>query len=404
MCNTITKTFSDQRAFLNMASKCKEPKDKALMAKLLQPTSQSIQTIMEFRESKRQSPFFNHLSTVSESIPGLGWISVAPTPGPYLKDFMDAGMFYSNRILKEFKDKDQTHVDWVKSWNALFKELQAYIKSSHTTGVAWNMQGGDASTFSAGAPAASSGGPPAPPPPGPPPPPPPIVDAPTGSTGSSTDGRAALFDALNKGADVTKGLKTVTDKMKTHKNPALRQGPAPFKAPVKAPPKPAPKPAAKVVVKPPVTELQNGKKWVVENHVDNPNIQITDTAINQTVYIYKCQKSTIQIKGKINSIIVDSCKKVGVVFDDLVSSLEFINCQSVKGQVIGTMPTVSIDKTDGAQIFLSESSLKAEIVSAKSSEMNVVIPKDGDFVEFALPEQFKTTFDGKKMVTVMSDI
>ena len=57
------------------------------------------------------------------------------------------------------------------------------------------------------------------------------------------------------------GLRKVTDDMKTHKNPALRQGPAPFKATA---PKPvaAPKPAPKATAKPPLTELQN-KKWVV---------------------------------------------------------------------------------------------------------------------------------------------
>ena len=52
--------------------------------------------------------------------------------------------------------------------------------------------------------------------------------------------------------------------MKTHKNPALRQGPAPFR-PTGTAPKTAPKPSAKptpVQSHPPVTELQ-GKKWVV---------------------------------------------------------------------------------------------------------------------------------------------
>lgn len=29
----------------------------------------------------------------------------APTPGPYVKDMQDAGMFYTNRVLKEYKDK-----------------------------------------------------------------------------------------------------------------------------------------------------------------------------------------------------------------------------------------------------------------------------------------------------------
>ena len=66
---------------------------------------------------------------------------------------------------------------------------------------------------------------------------------------------------------VPTGLKKVTDDMKTHKNPALRQGPAPFKSTA---PKPvaAPKPVVpKVAAKPPLTELQN-KKWVVVSGFD----------------------------------------------------------------------------------------------------------------------------------------
>lgn len=42
---------------------------------------------------------------------------------------------------------------------------------------------------------------------------------------------------------------------------------------------------------------------------------------------------------------------------------------------------VSIDKTDGIQVYLSEKSRDAEIVTAKSSEMNISVPSaDGDFV------------------------
>lgn len=48
---------------------------------------------------------------------------------------------------------------------------------------------------------------------------------------------------------------------------------------------------------------------------------------------------------------------------------------------MGTVPTISINKTDGCQVFLSQDSLKCEIISAKGSEMNVVVPnKDGEFV------------------------
>ena len=49
-------------------------------------------------------------------------------------------------------------------------------------------------------------------------------------------------------------------------------------------------------------------------------------------------------------------------------------------QVLGKVPTISVEKTDGCQMFLSEDSKGVEIITAKSSEMNVSIPDGGDFV------------------------
>ena len=41
----------------------------------------------------------------------------------------------------------------------------------------------------------------------------------------------------------------------------------------------------------------------------NKSIILDQTDIKQVVYLYKCHDSTVQIKGKINSITVDSCTK-----------------------------------------------------------------------------------------------
>lgn len=103
--------------------------------------------------------------------------------------------------------------------------------------------------------------------------------------------------------------------------------------------------------------------------------------MNNVVYMFKCQDSTITIKGKINSIVIDSCKKCSILLDSLVSSIEFVNCQSVQMQVLGIVPIISIDKTDGCQMYLSKESIGVEIISSKSSEMNVMIPTgNGDYV------------------------
>lgn len=55
--------------------------------------------------------------------------------------------------------------------------------------------------------------------------------------------------------------------------------------------------------------------------------------MNNVIYMFRCVDSTLVVKGKVNSIVMDSCKKSAVVFDSLVSSVEFVNCQSVQMQV-----------------------------------------------------------------------
>uniref|UniRef100_A0A8C7TXW5 CAP, adenylate cyclase-associated protein 1 (yeast) n=1 Tax=Oncorhynchus mykiss TaxID=8022 RepID=A0A8C7TXW5_ONCMY len=369
----------------------------ASLTALLAPVSKVIQQVQTFREQNRSSPLFNHLSAVSESVPALGWVAMAPKPGPYVKEMQDAAQFYTNRVLKDYKEKDQKHVDWVKAYLSIWTELQNYVKQHHTTGLAWSKSGPVASASAAPPPRAG------PPPPGPPPPP---MASSGGSGDQGPDTRNALFASLNKGADVTKGLKHVPKDQMTHKNPNLRTqtgpvrtGPKPFTTS-----KPAVTAAAASRKLPPVLEL-DGKKWKVENQEGVQGLVISDTELKQVVYAFKCNNSTLQIKGKINSITLDNCKKLGLVFDDVVGIIEVINCRDVKVQVLGKVPTISINKTDGCHVYLSKDSLECEIVSAKSSEMNVLVPgKDGDYTEIPVPEQFKTVWDGKKLVTTCTEI
>lgn len=46
-----------------------------------------------------------------------------------------------------------------------------------------------------------------------------------------------------------------------------------------------------------------------------------------------------QVKGKVNSITLDSCKKTSIVFDSLLSQVEVINCQKVQIQVLIFIPS-----------------------------------------------------------------
>ncbi|KAG1702384.1 Adenylyl cyclase-associated protein 2 [Nymphon striatum] len=391
----VNDAFRIQREFIVTVSKYAKPSD-ADMNKGLQPMSESIQKIQNFREKNRPSKQFNHLSAVSESIPALGWIAVSPTPAPYIKECLDAGQFYTNRVLKDYKGKDQTHVDWVACWIETFTALHAYVKQYHTTGIVWNSKGVPYSATSSQS--VASPGPPPPPPP-PPPAPLPLSDA-SAHAIPADDGHAKLFASISKGGDITKGLRKVKPEEQTHKNAGLRlQATVPDKLVSSEPSQKVKAPT----VKPPIMELQ-GKKWVVENFNNNQQLVIDNVQMNQSVYIYKCTKCTIQVKGKINSIVMDNCQKTAILFDNIVACMEFINCQSVKAQVTGSVPTVSVDKTDGFQMYMSPQSMNCEIITSKSSEMNVSYPQpNGDYVEVPLPEQYKTIWNGKKFVTTCAD-
>ncbi|XP_025992010.1 adenylyl cyclase-associated protein 1 isoform X3 [Solenopsis invicta] len=382
--NLVEKAFQIQFQFVQMAASRAAPANQSEQVSLLTPMSAQIQQIQEFREKNRGSPFFNHLSAISESIPALGWVAVSPTPAPYVKEMNDAGQFYTNRVLKDWKEKNKIHIDWCKAWVQTLTDLQQYVRQHHTTGLVWGKS----------APAGIPGGIPPPPPP----------SMPIGDIAPLlNDDRSALFAQINQGEDITKGLKKVTSEMQTHKNPALRSGPAPFKAPtVNAGSMKTVLPANAPIDKPPVF-TRDGKKWLVEYH-KSANLTIDNVEMNNVIYMFRCQDSTLTIKGKINSVVMDSCRKSSVVFDSLVSSIEFVNCQSVQMQVLGKVPTISIDKTDGCQMYLSTESMGVELITSKSSEMNVMVPKaNGDYSEYPVPEQFKTTINQNGLSTMAVD-
>jgi adenylyl cyclase-associated protein len=158
--------------------------------------------------------------------------------------------------------------------------MHKYAKEHYTTGLVWNAkvphplhpvnrQRSNSATqgipydqfkpLTASGPAAGAPG--APPPPPPPPPPKAAAAAPAPGGGA-----AAVFAEINRGEDVTKGLRKVDKSEMTHKNPALRASstvPASSStSPVgKKPIKPT-KPSALAGKKPPKFTLE-GNKWLI---------------------------------------------------------------------------------------------------------------------------------------------
>eukprot|EP00960_Hanusia_phi_P034067 750820-Hanusia_phi.AAC.1 len=130
--------INEQRKFLVIAGKCMKPNESDLQ-KVLAPVSEAMGKVDSLKD--RRSSRFNHLAMVAEGAACLGWIAI-DLPAPFLSDMIPASEMYGNKIMMEFRGKDDNHVNFAKSFKQFLLELQKYVKAHHTTGVAWNPRGG----------------------------------------------------------------------------------------------------------------------------------------------------------------------------------------------------------------------------------------------------------------------
>ncbi|KAI0811162.1 cyclase-associated protein [Irpex lacteus] len=398
----VEKEFIGLRELLEVAGACKQP-DKSTLESLLLPLSKDIEAVAHAKEANRKDrDWNNHHTTLAEGAPAVGWVVVSPKPGPYIQSIKEAAEFYGNRIIKEHKDKDPKQVEWVRGWYGVLEELRKYVVEFHTTGLVWNAKGVSTSEYKSAGSAAAGGAPPPPPPPPPPgPPPPPAPAAATPAAG----GVAAVFAELNRGSEVTKGLRKVDKSEMTHKNPSLRAGSTvPATTPSAAPKKPIKptKPQALAGKKPSKFALE-GSKWLVEHHENESNLTIDDTDISHTINLYGCKNTTVIVKGKVNAVTLVNCTKTSVLIESVISSVSVTNSPSFQLQITGTAPTVQLDSTDSGIIYLSKDCLGIEITTAKCSAINIQLPVEGEeegiFSEHPVPEMFKTVIKNGKLVT-----
>ncbi|KAL6517292.1 F-actin-capping protein subunit alpha [Orobanche minor] len=396
----IAEAFTVQKELLVKIKQTQKP-DTAGFMEFLKPLNEVMAKASALAEGRR-SDFFIHLKTGADSLSALAWIAYTGKdcgmnmPIAHVEESWQMAEFYCNKILVEYRNKDANHVEWAKSLKDLYLPgLRDYVKSHYPLGPVWSATGKipastPAKTPTSGAPA--------------PPPPPSASLFSSGTTQPSSSrpkgGMSAVFQEIGSGKPVTAGLRKVTDDMKT-KNRADRSGVVPVSEKEGRTSSPAFSKTG-----PPKLELQMGRKWVVENQIGRNNLVIDDCDSKQSVYIYGCKNSVLQIQGKVNNITVDKCTKMGVVFKDVVAACEIVNSSGVEVQCQGSAPTISVDNTSGCQLYLSKDALEASITTAKSSEINVLVPdsaSDSDWVEQALPQQYVHVYkDGQFVTTPVS--
>ncbi|KTW31422.1 hypothetical protein T552_00066 [Pneumocystis carinii B80] len=352
---------------------------------LIKPLQHKIDEVVSIRDKNRGSEMFNHLSMVSEGIAALGWIMVEPTPVLYIGDMKDSAQFYANRILKE---KGTVDTKWVYSFINLLTELQSYVKTYYNEGFLWNSnktnikddEGAHNSTVKTeGEEEAVS------------------QDHIAKIEAKGSTSIESVFSELNMGESITKKLRKVDKSQITQECPSYqKQLPVPSNDRL-----PQISTAEEKKPKLPCKKELVGSRWNIENFEDNQNIVINELETNQTIYIFNCKRCTIHLKGKANTVYIDQLFNCGLIIDTLISGIELTRSTSLEIQISGYTPIITLDQCDNSQIYLSPKCLSIEIITSKSSSINVhaLEEENGDYVEHHIPEMLKSTFTNGKLVT-----
>ncbi|KAK4215693.1 adenylate cyclase associated N terminal-domain-containing protein [Rhypophila decipiens] len=389
------------RKFLLITTKAKKPEISgnptapSTLQTLLKPIQELILAVQHTKESNRASPSYIHLSVLSEGMMVLAWITIENKPYKHVEEIFGTVQYYGNQILK---DKNPRHVEWVRSFYQVFRDLAEYVKNYFPNGVTWNPKGLPADEVAKSL--SSSGGPPPPPPPPPPGPPPVLQIHEQKSESKPAGGFGAVFSELNQGDAVTKGLKKVDKSQMTHKNPSLRasstvpDGAVRSKSPA---PGKKPKPENMRVKKPPKKALE-GNKWLVENFEAGEQPIEIEVENSHSILISKCSNTTIILRGKANAVTIENSNRLNLVLDDLISSVDVVKSQNFALQVMGVIPTILMDQIDGAQIYLSKESTATRVFSSKSSgiNLNIISGQDDESKELPLPSQICSYYDEEK--------
>jgi len=430
--NLLMDAFNAHEILLNLAANYDRPSKRESFY-FLKPLIDSITAVQKFQHKYRGSKYHKFFTSISEGVPFLAWITMGTSipPWKYMRPLVDSAEYFANQVGIESKDSNSEIQKKIhkcsQDWISLISGFRKYLSAHHlSSGLRWNAEKPRLDmSYSWGRVKNQIA------------PPPPSL---AGSTEEDTFYNNLLkpvfselrhMDGRKNTCQKNTGRRKTRDRcMKSSKTETF-----PWMGPPPKPPKgalgqipPAPPhgltPPVNINITEPslikkgpvnvkqmkkigessgteaVFELQN-KKWVVEYQENNSQMIIEDCNERQSVYMYKCKNSFLHVKGKINTIVLDNCTKCSLVFEDAISTCSFINCESSKAQVNGFVPSITIEHTDGLQLYIKEKCLiDTQLITAKTSNINICIFKeDGDEIEIPIKEQFRSVWDGHTLHT-----
>lgn len=410
--NAVVEIFRLLRCLLAATAVCKKPADSDWQL-IFMPVAEVNKKAQDLKKDKRDE-YYDNGCCVCEAATLFMLVTQTAT-ADHCQNVLESFDFHAIKVMKKQKEKESA---WIKALKAMVQGMKQWCTENCKMGITWNGGGQDAKSYFEANPLGSAqaagaapkakgkgkGG-------APPPPakaqlkaPPKFEDEDKPKAGGG-GGMAAVFGQISNFS--TGGLKKVTDDMKTKNRPdEEKTSVVTAKGGGYAAPKTAAAPSAKPK-KPPSKQLKNDK-WYIENFEEDRGIVVEDPTPSQLVAIINCNNSVVKVDKRVKALIVDGCKKLSLVVQDVISTVEFVNSERCQCQILGKVNSIAIDKCSGVNVYMSKESLEATVTSSKSCEMNLNIPNAAgdEFTEVPIPEQFVTKIlpGSTKLKTEVSDL
>ena len=142
MGSLLKEAWSSIGTIVAIASRAKKPAD---VPAQLQPLLGKTQACMKQMQALRlDRACDDHCKAIMESNAALSWILIAPppqTPAAFVTEASSSTEFWTNRIRKQYKNKNHAQIAFCDALKKMLADLVTYIQEYHKTGLTWNPKG-----------------------------------------------------------------------------------------------------------------------------------------------------------------------------------------------------------------------------------------------------------------------
>lgn len=107
----------------------------------LKPIQTALETLRKLRLDRK---YDWHTKAIIELCGILSWVLIKPPPqlpSAFCREMVSSCEFWSNKIRKEYKGKEESHVAFCDALKKVGNDLIQYIMEFHKTGLTWNPHG-----------------------------------------------------------------------------------------------------------------------------------------------------------------------------------------------------------------------------------------------------------------------